>query len=243
MAIRFDAVGDVVVRTTGVPAFGDLTRMCWLYRAADMATNEAIFFVANSASYTTYMGLYLSSATAAVQPTYNLTGFGSATGTVLSLTTWYHVATVFDNTADTYKAYLNGVLDATVTSVAGSAVWAHEAIGNLYASSTARINGRIGAYKSWTAVLTADEIKQEMWQYVPVRLANIASWAPLRDATDLGDFANGVTFTGSGALVTEDGPPIVWSRRSLTYRWRAAALPYLWPSHTMTPAVQRAAFW
>lgn len=211
MAIRFDNAADLLARTAGVPAFGDLTRMCWLYRITDNTNNEIVFIIGDSSTYNQYIGYYLSTA-AVPRIQAQLTGgsaFSDGTG-ALSLTTWYHLAGVFNLTAETYTLYVNGVLNVSAPLI-GTATWGLERIGNGASAAVNWVNGRFAAWKAWTAALTVEEIRTEMRCMVPVRGSNLHSWHPWLTHTPLNDY--GQAWTASGTLTTENGPPLPWSVR------------------------------
>ena len=99
-------------------------------------------------------------------------------GTAVSLSTWHHVALVFNDTANTLQAYLNGVLNATRSSITGTTTWGYECIGNLTSGGGNMLSGRFAAYKTWTAALTVDEVRQEMRSFLPRAAGQSASLHP-----------------------------------------------------------------
>jgi len=133
---------------------------------------------------------------------------GSATGTNLSILTWYHIALVANGT--TIEVFLNGVSDASRTD--DDFTETNIALGKSIQWGD-WINGRIAAFKLWDATLTAAEIQLEMQTYVPQRLANINRWTPLLPGTTerLADYSgSGLNWTSGGTPTDESDPPIVW---------------------------------
>lgn len=73
------------------------------------------------------------------------------------------------------------------------------------------INGRVAAWKMWTAALTVDEIREELNQYLYKRSANLRSFNPFINAEVTDYSGNGNTLTQGTGATTEPGPPIPWS--------------------------------
>lgn len=196
--------------------------MCWIYRVVDNTVNEIPFIIGDSNSYNQYIGFYISAAAlprlqAQLNPG---SSFVDGTGT-LALTTWYHIALVFNDTADTCVVYVNGVLNIN-QPLAGTAVWGLERIGNGASAAANWLSGRVAAWKEWTAVLTVEEIRTEMRCYMPVRVANLHSWHPFLTHTDLAQY--GAAWTATGTLTTEQGPPIAWRVSPMQHIFNASAV-------------------
>ncbi len=214
MAIRFDTSGESLSRTSNLPSISTCTVMGWVYISSATATTSFFSFgeAATSNRYT--IGLW-SDASSLV----NWNGSAVATGSTVSASTWYHIAMVIDNASSlTCVVYLNGISDITNDTSGFSAekLW----FGNN--ESDELHNGRLAAVKVWSAVLTGDEIINEMKHYLPQRLANINGWYPSvsqavnDNATDYS--GNGNTMTVNGTLSVEDGPPIAWYPFRFKYR-------------------------
>lgn len=237
MSIRFDAAGDQLSRTTTLPAITAFSIMAWVQVSVDRNAYSCFFHVGPVGFTYYYVG------TSSDGVTIDLYAGGSdVLGSALPVGGWDHLALTVSGT--TPIVYRNGVQVATTAAgavTAGNIVFGNDSDGDW-------LNGRIAAIKIYGAVLTATEIQQEMRCYVPVRTANLNTWSPLLASTDVGNYAGTGAWTVGGTLTTEDGPPIAWSLRPGAMARRmsapaAPALPWLWPSRTMTPAVQRAAFW
>lgn len=79
--------------------------------------------------------------------------------------------------------------------------------------ATVYFNGFIAAVKIWNAALTQAEIEQERWQYLPNRLANLHLFSPLINTggTSFLDISGaGRNWTEAGTVTDGDGPPIPW---------------------------------
>ena len=202
MAIRIDAVSDYVIRSSGLPNLDPITVSLWAYVSVDRdAASDIIFFTDNS-SYIT-IGTSDDGTTLRI-----ITPAGSATGSSLSVATWYHLAFVHNGTSLTL--YLNGVSNVTLTD-STTFTLAYFLLGS---NTTANwLNGRIAAIKVWNAALTQAEIQQEIYTIRPNRFADLYGWWPaFPGATErLADYSgNGRTWTAGGTLTDEDPPPVSW---------------------------------
>ena len=141
----------------------------------------------------------------------------STGATALSINTWYHVAITVNGTGSTAgTAYLDGVQQV---QHAGNASLTPDTMvyGNNGASGIYRFNGRLASVKVYDAVLTADEILQEMRSHLPYRTDNLNCWTSCVDnvaSTADNDYSgNGNNWTPAGTISLEDNPPIHWSQR------------------------------
>ncbi|HEY5867092.1 MAG TPA: LamG domain-containing protein, partial [Candidatus Tectomicrobia bacterium] len=186
-------------------------------------------------------------------------GVDSVNGSEVATGRWFHACMVHDGA--TTRAYLDGVLDISIANTAGPSgnLW----IGNeLEIQGAQWLNGRWAAIKLWDGALTGDEIRREMAQYLPVRLADLNTFSPCLTAQDApktfvqdgrllpvsrhevarhpGDPNNRWIIHGFpsaegslvGSLTTEDDPPIVWGGRRVRRAPRRASDVTL----TVTPA-------
>lgn len=133
-----------------------------------------------------------------------------AVGSTLTSATWYHMALVRESVTS-LKAYLNGVVDATSTGDVTGRTSPNRLDYSGYASGgSSPFNGRGTAFKAWGAALTADEIVNEMYSFMPRRWANLHQWSPMLAHSDVTDISgNGFNWTADGSPTTEDGPPAV----------------------------------
>lgn len=164
MGIDFDNVDDDVVITAAASLniTGSYTISAWI-KADTLAGVGDWDTIADKVNSGYVNGYYLQ-----ITNTRTANGFHDGTnwqeiaGTnLLSTGTWYHVACVFNTTANTLNSYLNGADDgsATPTTDPGSAqVNAH--IGNAHSDNPQPFDGIITEVAVWNAVLTAGEIAQ-----------------------------------------------------------------------------------
>ena len=133
-------------------------------------------------------------------------GPGVYSSTVFSTDTWYHLA--FTRTASATELFVNGASDVT-GGAPGTA--AEFTLGYRRGSNTRR-----AAVKFWGALLSDEEILQEMYFHVPIRTAGLERWHPFvspgstfRDysGTGVADFDVYGTPTQG-----EPGPPITWRK-------------------------------
>lgn len=212
-AIRLDAAADLIARSSGAPAFGDLTRMVWIYRSVDQAVDEIAFYIASSSAFNNYFGMYCAGSTAEI--VVDTLGLGVSTGSTTSfvpvLGTWYHITQVFSDSANTLSTYVNGVLQTggTITGMTGTTTWGYESFGNTTSGGSNPFNGRFYGFKEYTAILTATEILAEMKYITPLRRANLHSYSPFRTATELTSYVGGTNWTASGTLATETPDPVM----------------------------------
>lgn len=208
MAIRFDASGESLSRTTNLPTITAFTLMGWFYISTDRNAYSSFFGFGDSSGFDTY---YLGTGTDGVTLiTWNAAVDGP-NGTTLSTATWYHAALVCDGTGGgNLRAYLNGVLDSTHDGGTEPAAQALYVGNNLFGDW---LSGRVAAIKLYSAALTAAEIAQEMRTIVPRRTANLNSWYPCFPGASerLMDYSgNGYTWTANGTVSDEDPPPVSW---------------------------------
>jgi hypothetical protein len=127
--------------------------------------------------------------------------------------TWYFCAMTctgvasgdIDAWADTRDVYpmASATSDSAATAITPTSM---ELSSN---TSTNFLNGRLAAVKIWDAVLTASEIEQERYSYIPKRTSNLNLFSPLID--NVKDYSgNGRDWTETGTVLWEDGPPIPW---------------------------------
>lgn len=237
MAVRLDASGDRLNRTTSLPTYNACTIMGWFKISVDRDT-ETTFIQLDSAS--TKFIVATNSGGLRLQ-VYN--GVSTALGSTPTLNTWFHLAMVVNGTSTgNFLTYYNGALDITYDANSGTST--DLILGNSDDPGVAEwLNGCIAAVKVYDAVLVAAEIAQEMRQYMPFRTASLNSFYPLLSiADDEIDFSgNGRTLTVSGTLATEAGPPIAWrqGRRKIIHIPAAGGGPTAFPHHYY--AQQRAA--
>lgn len=223
MAYRIDAAGDDVGRTTGLPDAGTFTWMAWIRWDADDALINCIFDYGPIAGEFVVVvidgGNALSFGANAL--IFNATGGGLTGGSLLSASTWYHIAYV--KSTSSHTVYLNGVSDISVTQAATPDT--HIKFGNNDVSEF--FNGRLAAIKMWSgAALTQIQVQQEMRQYALVNYASQYGFWPGLVLDDYTDYSTqGNTLTETGTVTNEEGPPIMWraSKRRSSMSAAAAA--------------------
>lgn len=218
MAIRFDALGDSLSRTTGLPGITAYTMCGWFKISIDR--NAFSTFLAFGAATG---NLHHTIGTGADGITLQIWG-GSATtvGSALTVGQWYHLAMACDS-VNSVRGYLDGILNIdnnpanTVTAVK---LW----VGNN--SETEWLDGCAENVMVFNRVLTSDEILMQSRSIRPVNFASLNSWSKMRHGQEYNDIAgSGNYWTVGGTLHTEPGK-IVWPpprRLYPAYRRAAAA--------------------
>lgn len=240
MAIRCDAAGDGLTRTTNLPSISAWTMMGWFYfvSAPGAATWNTPFMIGINAGGGAWFGLQIEGAS----PVFDIwANGGDAVGsTVLSLNTWYHLALTFDG--NDLIAYLNGVQEAVFTTGGTGTVTSQVMkFGHDVETPDEHIDGRMMAIKVWGATLTAAEVLQEMQTILPKRLANLNTFSPCfpgsgERARDLSGV--GGNWTEDGTLTDEAPAPISWgaSRRRIKFKPSSGTLYFQSCSGGITPS-------
>lgn len=212
MAVRIDASGDYLRRTTSLPSDTNSTIAGWAKLVSDRTGQWRYFCcienATTSASAYRLMG-WNSSNEFNVEDGSGSTAFSAAP----SNGDWFYFALVCNGTTTNATTGYYIKLDGTVYTAAQSTTSAFtEAVVYLGSDSYDEWNNLSFAHvKIWDAVLTQAELQQEMWSIVPQRYTNLHLWTPLFSHTDLVDYSgNGRNWTGGGTLTTEDGPPVSW---------------------------------
>lgn len=215
MGARFTNVaGAAWRRTTNVPTITNFTAMAWVYLGADLNTYSNMLTIGTDVVVDFYqLG---SGADGTILNLWN--GASHFTGSqAFTIGSWGHIAMTVAGTGNgQYLGYLNGVLDITADGNSSNTAGRFD-IGD---NDNGGFDGRIAAVKVYSgAVLTADEIKNEMRYYIPRRTANLNTWLPCVHPTAAGnlvDFSGNafnMTLIGTAPTV-EDGPPIAWAPKS-----------------------------
>ena len=206
-AVRFDASGDELLRTTNLPPIGGFTMMGWFKVVGDGHAYSSFLGLGTPTSSNAYVLMMCCGN--GWRQFMVWTGASSASGANLALNTWYHMAlTVAGPGPGQVKAYLNGTLAFTLDG--NPAVTSSRfSIGN--DAHAEWLDGSAAAVKIYDAVLTPAEIATEMGVATPVRTAGLNAWYPLASAaTAMNDAGpNGRTLSVAGALTSDPaGPPI-----------------------------------
>jgi hypothetical protein len=210
-SVAFANYGDMLTRTTGLPAFGALTQMCWTYNVSAVSGgfNWVVFGIGGTSDWSVHMSINVDT-TNVLQVEASIAGGASnLTSTSPPITTWHHLAWTFNGTT-TMTGYMNAsALSNPVTGITGTATWYQEAMGGYPPNANYQSFTHLGGCKEWTAALSAAEIAAEMLYITPVRTLNLVSYTPLRTISDIKDYVNGVTWTIGGSPATATDPSYV----------------------------------
>lgn len=135
-------------------------------------------------------------------------------GSNLTVGQWYHVAIVSHPGATGARrlVYLDGKLDINATGDEPTTGGNAFNIGSDTASEY--VDGCMSAFKVWAALLTPEEIKEEMRYNAPVRKNNLWAWWPMVSTNDNYTDRSGQGHPlelGSTVQGVEDDPPIAWA--------------------------------
>jgi hypothetical protein len=135
---------------------------------------------------------------------------------VFTAGTWYHIGLIYDGSQNptninALKIYIDGVqktlafTGAIPTNIVGTADTVRCGTDGANAGD---LNGTLAHLRCWDAVLTAAQLEQERWSFLPSRTANLFLWAPMDDGTNAKDYSqSGNNGTVAGALQAA-GPPV-----------------------------------
>jgi len=107
-SLYFDGTGDYVrISSIADLSGGSYTIEGWYYFEADPNSSNTAFWALNTASQNGYAWLFTSGTTLYIQQ--RGTGTYSSSGTYdFDVNRWYHIATVWNNSANTMRVYVNG---------------------------------------------------------------------------------------------------------------------------------------
>ena len=228
MAIRLDATGDYLERSTNVVDFDtNYTLMGWFYISVDTAANAALMTL--RLSNTDYDIIVLGSGTTLAAEVRVNGAVTTSTGTTLSTATWYHITAV-RSSATLLTVYLDEVSDLTNTRtvVGRSAGLPTMRVGYFDTTSPVQFNGRFYGLKYWDTDLSLAEIHTEKHSViVKTKLSNNKVFSPhmagagerLRDYSQFAD-----DWTANGTLTDEAPPPVSWGNAVLLNPFVSAAI-------------------
>lgn len=213
MAVRFDATGDDLDRSTNLIDYNsNYTIMGYFFVSVDTGAMTFLSVTSTSLNFDAFglqtanelRGLVRSGAA----PT-------TVNGTTLNIGQWYHIAMV-RTAVDNLDFYLDGVLDFSNTlTTSGRASSTLETVGSNI-SNGAPMNGRVFNIKEWSTNLTAAEVRTEKNAIRPIRLANLVNFTPILAGTTGRIRAyNGVDWTANGTLADEDPPAVGWGNGAI----------------------------
>lgn len=173
MAVRFNNAAQKLRRSSNLPSLAaGYTFMAWVYVETHRNQRTTIWEV-DGTSWTPYRLVGFDNATGSVLAL-DIDGT-QVTGTSLASGQWYHVAYT-RNSSTAHKLYLNGTLDISVTANEGNTL--NFIVIGQDDSASQDFAGWIAAFKVFTAELTAEQIKREIYSYRPVN-GFVHAWYPM----------------------------------------------------------------
>lgn len=209
-AIRFEAAGtEYLSRTISLPNFnGDYTLTAWVYMTSDTGANATIFYITDVPFPAFYYDTIYLDATRHLTVKRGGTAEVSATGTQLSVGTFYPIGMV--GTATALKVYLgaSATLDGTATTGYGPrAAAASMSMGaRLVDVATQPLDGRIGQPRIFLSAFTPAQMAAELASMSAVAAAVWEDWQTPAGITRANGFVNSRHWTEVGALSDETGP-------------------------------------
>lgn len=208
MSIVFDAAADrlkittsTLLWTTGNP----YTQMGWFNINALTGGLQSFFplLLDNVTAYV-FMGTL---STGALY--YENSSGSSYTGSVLSLSTWYHVAFTYTPGGNCF-IYLNGTVQngagSTANSLAGTPD--QQELGGWRTTNGNRLDGSIAAVKFWNRALSGAEVAAEVNFAAPQTATSLYGYWYLNNETDyLDQSGNGHDWSVLGTLTAGANPP------------------------------------
>ena len=231
-SIRFGRSGaSYLTRTTGLPPVTNwLTWMAWVMPLSTPNTNNYVVQMLPD------VYLYYT-ATLWVIPDY--TGGWLSIGSVTPAGTWEHIAFVNNGSGAGNARYYRGgkyydKATGCTTTTPVTAIW----LGQVSGLGAYWGDFRLAGLKLWNRPLSDAEVAAEALFALPINRAGLNSCYPVPNGWDMlssgvayprsaltrwADWSgNGLEWTETGTIDTEDGPPILWSplsaRRSLGLR-------------------------
>lgn len=227
-AVRYDNVADSWARTSGMLNYNAAyTIMFWLYLVSDL--NAFSTFYQSSVGNYPHSDWIGTDADGVTLQLYNQAGGGGIfdNGSTLSVGTWYHIVMVRNGTT-TMDAYLNGVLDASVSlDVSSRSAITEMRFGSINGAD--RADMRIAYVKAWSTNLSAAEIQAEMHTIRPQKFTNLYGWWPTWTGSGerVKDYSgNGRDWTEAGTLTEETPPPVSYGA-SETFTTYAGLAPQI----------------
>ena len=151
-----------------------------------------------------HFGKSFSNQTLYFSATPNTNFFGSQT---INNNQWYAVTWTWDGTTD--RLYINGVLEISTTAInTGSRLTID--LGRISSSLSDIVN--FDGLKIWQAVLTPEEIRNEIHSIKPKRWQDLWAWLPCNNGAAIGaDYSgNGRSFTQTGTVIETSPSSTAW---------------------------------
>lgn len=220
MGIQFTTPNSGLIRTTGglINPANSFTFMLWAMYSSPIGnlTDYRTIAVFGDNAYVNpyfWIGSYKNQSSVALCDNVGIEATGSvddeSTNQVSMVPgTWYHLAVTYDATSHTISFYINGWLIATIIVDMTGVVWAAERLAFDAAPLGASVSGiAVAQYRSFTSVLTIDQIKTEMISARAILPAFCDT--PLSSPSDLADVSgNGNSWTPVGGMGVAVPSPI-----------------------------------
>lgn len=228
MAVRFDASGEVVYRSTSLPASTNFSVCGWFSRSGSGGDLwETVCGLTDGSALLVLYGADYNAGSGA--PSLDTTSSSTSTfGSVTANNTPYAWAITCSGTgAGTFSGYVRAANSSTwsSTSLAGLSFTPNRldlGYNNRYSSET--LNGRIWNVKVWDRVLTANELLVETVYRRPMFPSSLHAWWPLVAHTDLADYSGaGRGLSSSGTISTESDLWKPWKPGARIYSLAAAS--------------------
>lgn len=233
MAIRIDASGDVLRRTTGLPSDTLFTIAGWARLVSDKTGYYRYFAgIEDAVSSSGYFKIIGWTALDSFEIAAN--GASASFSTSPSNGQWFYFAISCNGTGTgNFKGYWITADGATVYTASSTPAAFTEAVLEIGNDSWDEWNNmRFAAIKVWDAALTQDEIRQEQFTILPKRTADLHAWWPMFPGSGerARDYSgNGKDLTEVGTLSDEDPPPVTWGAPIDTIAVFTVSFQYLRP--------------
>jgi hypothetical protein len=213
MSVRFTGtVAKALSRTDG-PTHGGYTICFWARITVDLNTYSSPCCLANVNQNT-----FVIAATDVDGTTMNFwnANSGPIVGPNMAVGGWYFFAWTVNGNPGTLTAYWSPAGGGALSSGAAVGLNTANAIDTLLIGmnkDSETWDGNVQSVKAWSAVLTQDEIQNEMFALTPKRTANLWAFYPLLTQPDgLIDYSGNTRNLTAGATptTTEDGPSVGW---------------------------------
>lgn len=216
MAVRFDATGDGLSRSTSPPSTAGYTVCGWASLTNDRNNYQILSSVDNGTSQYAEIGTELDGTTLYI---FNHGAAGASLGTITLNAPFFWAQTVNGSGAGNHVGYARGAGQSSLTSTSQSGVAAIASqtfwVGRDGFDSGAYFwDGRIWNVKVWDRVLTPAELLIESF-YFNIKFPTSAHlhW-PLHHSSYTNDISgNARSATVSGTLTTEDSSHGLWVPR------------------------------
>lgn len=214
MAFTITTTGAYLTTSVSVPT-GDVTACFWYKRANNVAGGAVPWGIGGNTYSAADAYLLWASAYSDPLTLYGPGGSVVTSGVVATMAGWDFMAVV-GNTGknQAWALWQNSTKNTGTSSNSGTYASGPVDLGGSPDNAAILLNGVIAAYKQWTVKLTDAEVQAERYSYLPQRWGSLWTWAPLLDTGNLTDYSGqGRSFTATGTVTTDDGPPIAWTPR------------------------------